>query len=222
MVKQASPALKHVVTGLIADESVICSNTSAAGNTIVNSVDNAALLVPAANVAVWGVEESHTATASIVFKTAGTTAAVVDSVGHKVAMAGSDVVSTAASAAVSTQAHANTIAMCAAEGAMTTCAVMLVLNSDIAYAARAGSTAASTAGPGSQAGSTVIGTVGSIVSIDGQRSSIDCKARDHGLCISSKCRTSSGGDNVNTCAAHTIGIAQAGLHQPQGNHEPQV
>jgi hypothetical protein len=73
---------------------------------------------------------------------------------------------------------------------------MLVLNSDIADVAGAG-TAASTSG--SQTGSTVICEVGNIVIIDGQRSSSKCKARDHGsgFRISGKRRTSSGGDDVN-------------------------
>jgi hypothetical protein len=157
-------------------------------------VGDAALLVPAANVAVSGVEDSHVATASIVSKTAGTTAAVVDSVGHEVVMAGADVVSTAASAAVRNIAHANVMAMCAAESVMPTCAVMLVLDSDIADAAGAG-TAASTAG--NQAGSTVIGAVGRNISIDDQCSSSKRKTRDHGsgLLISSKRRTC--GDDVN-------------------------
>jgi hypothetical protein len=120
MVELLSPALEHVVTGLIAEESVIYINTSAAANTIVNAVGNAALLVPAANVTVSGVEESHAATASIVHETSRTSAAVVYSVGHEVVLAGTDVESTAASAAVSTLAHANAMAICAAEGAMRT------------------------------------------------------------------------------------------------------
>ncbi len=113
--------------------------------------------MPAANVAVSGLEESHAVTASILSATAGTTAAVVDLVGHEVVKSVADVVSTAASAAVSNMAHVNTVAMCATESAMLTCEVMLVLNSEIANAAAAGTTA-STAG--SQAGSTVIGAVG--------------------------------------------------------------
>ncbi len=82
--------------------------------------------------AVSGVEESHTATASIGSKTAGTIAAAVDSVGHEVvkAVAQADVAGTAVSAAVNNMAHANTLAMCAAESAMQTCVVVIVLNSE--------------------------------------------------------------------------------------------
>ncbi len=100
---------------------MVCSNIRAAANTIVNAVCDAALLVPAANVAVSGLEESHAATVSLISKTAGTTAAAVDSLGH-------GVVSTAASAAVSNLAHATAMAMCAAESAMSTCEVTIVLN----------------------------------------------------------------------------------------------
>ncbi len=45
-------------------------------------------------------------------KTAGTTAAAVDSVGHEVVKAVAGVVSTAAGDAVSNMAHANTMAIC--------------------------------------------------------------------------------------------------------------
>ncbi len=103
------------------------SNTRVAANTIVNAVGDAALLVPAANVAVSGVEESHAATASIVSNTAGTTAATVDSVGHEMVKAVAGVARSAASAAVSNMAHANAMATCAADSAIQTCAVTIVL-----------------------------------------------------------------------------------------------
>ncbi len=48
-VEQAISALEHVVTEPIAQEAVICSHTGATANKIVNTVGNAALLVPAAN-----------------------------------------------------------------------------------------------------------------------------------------------------------------------------
>jgi hypothetical protein len=100
-------------------------------------------------------------------------------------------VSTAAIAAVSNMAHPTAMAMCAAESAMPTCAVVtIILNSTIAGAGAAASTA------GSQSDLTVISAFGSIASINGQCSSSKRKARDHGggLRISSKRRTSSGGD----------------------------
>jgi hypothetical protein len=113
---------------------VVCSNRDirAAANTIVNAVCDAALLVPAANVAVSGLGESHAVTVSIISKTAGTTAAAVDSLGHGVVKTVAGLVSTAASAAVSNLAHATAMAMCAAESAMSTCEVTIVLNSEIA------------------------------------------------------------------------------------------
>ncbi len=57
------------------------------------------------------------------------------------------------SAAVSNMAHANGMAICAAESAMPTCAITIVLHSEMADAAAVG-TAVSTAG--SQAGLPVI------------------------------------------------------------------
>ncbi len=58
MVEQANPALEHVVTKPIAEEAVVCSHTRAAAHTIVNTVGDAALLVPA-------VGESHAVTISM-------------------------------------------------------------------------------------------------------------------------------------------------------------
>ncbi len=81
--------------------------------------DAALLLVPAANVSVPGVEESHAVTASIVSK------AVADLA--------------TASATVSNMAHANAKAMCTADSALPTCAVMTILNSEIADVTGAGS-----------------------------------------------------------------------------------
>ncbi len=92
MAEQARPALEHVMTGPIAEEAVVCSNTRAAANTIVNFVADAALLVRAASCQqLWQyrawrshMQADDAATVSIVPKIADTTAAAVDSAGHEV------------------------------------------------------------------------------------------------------------------------------------------
>ncbi len=79
MLERVSLASVHAVNDLIVEETVQYGNNRAAANTICNAMGDAALLVPAAKVAVSSVEKACAATANRVFTNAGPTFAAVDS-----------------------------------------------------------------------------------------------------------------------------------------------
>ncbi len=64
MVERASPASVHAVNDLIVEETVLYGNNRETANTICNAIGDAALLVPAAKVAVSSVEKACAATAN--------------------------------------------------------------------------------------------------------------------------------------------------------------
>jgi hypothetical protein len=101
IVERASPASLHPVNDLIVEETVLYGNNRAAANTIRNAMGDAALLLPAAKVAVSRLEKACAATANRVSTNAGFTVAAADSGEQQVVKAVADVMRAAMSTAVS-------------------------------------------------------------------------------------------------------------------------